>query len=162
MNAAREAAYWPRSGAQSHRPGNPRFPGPQPGGNPVAASGCRQDPGPGRGPGQATAAGLCARLSGALNLLRDTVHNYPAPRAAGAGLFSANHREFSLLPRRLPPSGDLSQLSPSQAELISAILKEALTNVARHSGATRVAVELEVRQRIVRLSIKDNGRAVKR
>ena len=53
--------------------------------------------------------------------------------------------------------GDLSQLSPSHAEMISAILKEALTNASRHSQATRVVVNREVRDNIVRLLIRDNG-----
>lgn len=96
-------------------------------------------------------------LSGALNLLRDTVHNIRPLEQPGLDYFQRIIGNFHFCPVDFRHLGDLSQLSPSQAELISAILKEALTNVARHSGATRVAVELEVRQRIVRLSIKDNG-----
>jgi signal transduction histidine kinase len=38
------------------------------------------------------------------------------------------------------------------------IVQEALTNVARHSGATRVAIELERNGSRVHLKVKDNGR----
>jgi len=38
------------------------------------------------------------------------------------------------------------------------IVQEALTNVARHSGATRVAIELERNGNRVHLTVKDNGR----
>ncbi len=38
------------------------------------------------------------------------------------------------------------------------IVQEALTNVARHSGATRVAIELERNGSRVHLTVKDNGR----
>ncbi|WP_054711952.1 ATP-binding protein [Bacillus sp. JCM 19041] len=41
--------------------------------------------------------------------------------------------------------------------LLEACLKEALTNVARHSNATNVDVDLHVTESIVRLSIRDNG-----
>jgi len=41
--------------------------------------------------------------------------------------------------------------------LLEACLKEALTNVARHSDATKVKVDLQVTESIVRLSIHDNG-----
>jgi signal transduction histidine kinase/exonuclease VII small subunit len=37
------------------------------------------------------------------------------------------------------------------------IVQEALTNVARHSGATRVAIELERSGKRVHLTVKDNG-----
>jgi signal transduction histidine kinase len=40
------------------------------------------------------------------------------------------------------------------------ITQEALTNVARHSGATRVIVELFIEDNHVRLSIEDNGRGL--
>jgi signal transduction histidine kinase len=38
------------------------------------------------------------------------------------------------------------------------IVQEALTNVARHSGATRVAIELERNGNRVHLTVRDNGR----
>jgi signal transduction histidine kinase len=38
------------------------------------------------------------------------------------------------------------------------IVQEALTNVARHSGATRVGIELERNHGRVHLTVKDNGR----
>jgi len=40
------------------------------------------------------------------------------------------------------------------------IAQEALTNVARHSGATRVEIKLERQNGKVRLAIRDNGRGV--
>lgn len=40
------------------------------------------------------------------------------------------------------------------------IAQEALTNIARHSGASRVRIRLEEAERQVRLRIKDNGRGL--
>jgi signal transduction histidine kinase len=41
------------------------------------------------------------------------------------------------------------------------ITQEALTNVARHSGASRVAVSLSVQRGRIRLAVEDNGRGLK-
>jgi signal transduction histidine kinase len=46
------------------------------------------------------------------------------------------------------------------AELL-AITREALANVARHSGATSVSVEVQIRDEIVQLDIVDDGRGFK-
>jgi two-component system sensor histidine kinase UhpB len=40
------------------------------------------------------------------------------------------------------------------------ILQEALTNVARHSGATRVEVELRRNNGMIELRVQDNGRGI--
>jgi signal transduction histidine kinase len=40
------------------------------------------------------------------------------------------------------------------------IAQEALTNVARHSGAKRVRIKLETRGEEIRLSIEDDGRGL--
>jgi two-component system sensor histidine kinase UhpB len=52
------------------------------------------------------------------------------------------------------------QLDREQATAVFRICQEALTNVARHAGATAVLVELEERDGIVRLEVCDNGRGV--
>mgnify|MGYP003694153907 CR=1 FL=1 len=54
----------------------------------------------------------------------------------------------------LPPLSDELQVA------IYRIVQEALTNVARHAGAARVAVELEVVDGQVRLVVEDDGRGV--
>jgi two-component system sensor histidine kinase UhpB len=51
-------------------------------------------------------------------------------------------------------------LDPEQATAVFRICQEALTNVARHAGATSVFVELEDRDGMIRLEVRDNGRGV--
>jgi signal transduction histidine kinase len=51
-------------------------------------------------------------------------------------------------------------LDPEQATAVFRICQEALTNVARHSGAKSVLVELEDREGMIRLEVRDNGRGV--
>lgn len=98
-----------------------------------------------------------ASLSNSVSLLRDTVHNIRPQEQLGLEYFQRIIENFHFCPVDFQHWGDLSQLSPSHAEMISAILKEALTNASRHSQATRVVVNLEVRDNIVRLLIRDNG-----
>jgi two-component system, NarL family, sensor histidine kinase UhpB len=38
------------------------------------------------------------------------------------------------------------------------IVQEALNNAARHSGATEIVVEVEAKERILRIAVRDNGR----
>lgn len=49
-------------------------------------------------------------------------------------------------------------VGPGMAEEIYRVVKEALTNAAIHSNASRVWVEVHIRNERVRISIEDNGR----
>ncbi|WP_370469647.1 PAS domain S-box protein [Caballeronia sp. SBC2] len=53
---------------------------------------------------------------------------------------------------------DQLALSPTAATAIFRMVQEALTNVTRHSEATRVSVEMHVMQDEFRLHIEDNGK----
>lgn len=55
------------------------------------------------------------------------------------------------------PDGDLS-LPPEVSLAILGIAREALTNIGKHSGASRVWVSLERRNDAAVLSVRDNGR----
>jgi signal transduction histidine kinase len=48
-------------------------------------------------------------------------------------------------------------LSPLAEQEVFRVMQEILSNVVRHSGATRVEVRVERRQDILALSIQDNG-----
>ncbi|WP_213619945.1 sensor histidine kinase [Paenibacillus sp. J22TS3] len=51
----------------------------------------------------------------------------------------------------------VSEWRPEIAELLYRVLQEALTNVIRHAGATRVEVTLRDNGRYAQMSVKDNG-----
>lgn len=96
-------------------------------------------------------------LAASVELLRDTVHNIKPREQAGLAYFEKIIENYRFCPVSFTHSGDFAALSPSQEEILSSILKEALTNAARHSGADLVEIRLEIRERIIRLYIKDNG-----
>lgn len=60
----------------------------------------------------------------------------------------------------MPPNQ--RKFPPAVATSLFRICQEALTNVARHSGATEVSVRLAVEEGSVVLRIKDNGRGISR
>ena len=57
------------------------------------------------------------------------------------------------------PEGPL-QLDPEAETTVYRIVQEALTNVARHSDATRVEIRVRVREREVLVDIRDDGRGL--
>lgn len=96
-------------------------------------------------------------LADSLNMLRDTVYNIRPREKAGVKYFQQVIDNFQFCPVDFEHRGDLSSLLPHHTEIIAATLKEALTNAARHSQATRVEVRLEARKKIIRLCVRDNG-----
>ncbi|MDE2071044.1 MAG: sensor histidine kinase [Gammaproteobacteria bacterium] len=59
---------------------------------------------------------------------------------------------------RLAEKVEPPKLSPSQDSVLAMVLREAVTNVIRHSGAQHCRIELENRDRQLRLLIEDDGR----
>jgi signal transduction histidine kinase len=57
------------------------------------------------------------------------------------------------------PGKDI-ELDPDHATALFRIFQEALTNIAKHAGATRVSVALRVERRQLVLAIRDNGRGI--
>jgi signal transduction histidine kinase len=55
---------------------------------------------------------------------------------------------------------EITSLSDSKCTAAFRILQEALTNIVRHAGASRVSVSLEAGNDKVTLKIRDNGRGI--
>jgi PAS domain S-box-containing protein len=58
------------------------------------------------------------------------------------------------------PKAPLPPLSPEISITVFRILQESLTNIMRHSGATRVEISLHYRNKRLYLRIADNGRGI--
>lgn len=56
------------------------------------------------------------------------------------------------------PDGDLERIPPDVATHLYRIVQEALTNVARHAGASRAEVRLARRASAIELTIEDDGK----
>lgn len=55
-------------------------------------------------------------------------------------------------------SGDESQLDPKAKVFVFRMVQEALSNVAKHAGATKVIVKVELKKDALEASVSDNGR----
>jgi signal transduction histidine kinase len=53
-------------------------------------------------------------------------------------------------------------IAPAISTALFRILQESLTNVARHAGATRVAIDLRREDRAIQLDVRDDGRGIRR
>lgn len=96
-------------------------------------------------------------LADSLSLLRDTVYNIRPREQLGVEYFQQIIADFQFCPVEFTTRGDIAGLAPAQTETLASIVKEALTNAARHSRAAKVEILLEVRKNIVRLYYRDNG-----
>jgi signal transduction histidine kinase len=97
-------------------------------------------------------------LASSVDLLRDTVHNIKPRELIGLNYIEKVIANFQFCTVTFKNSGDFSTLTAGHIEIISSILKEALTNASRHSQASVVEILLDIHEQIVRLYIKDNGR----
>lgn len=97
------------------------------------------------------------RLDRSTKNLRDTVHNMTPITLIGVDRLENTIRNFQQVDIHFQKSGDMLLVSAHIWGLLESCLKEALTNVARHSDATKVEVDLHVTESLVRLSIQDNG-----
>ncbi len=100
------------------------------------------------------------RLQQASERLRETVHNLrPAGQVRQEELERiARDHSHPGCPVDLRITGDLDGIPSGHLALLESSLKEALTNCARHSGASQVRVRLDRTPALVRMLVRDNGR----
>lgn len=96
-------------------------------------------------------------LSDALSLLRNTVHNIKPNETLGVEYIKSVINNFGFCPIDFKLYGDFGLLTSSQLEILGLIIKEALTNAAKHSKATKVDITIDINEQYSRLYIKDNG-----
>lgn len=97
------------------------------------------------------------RLERSATSLRETVHNETPTARIGVEHLEYAARNFRQADIRFQKSGDVLLVPAYHWGLLEACLKEALTNVARHSNATQVDVQVHATESITRLLVQDNG-----
>ncbi|SDJ23289.1 sensor histidine kinase [Natribacillus halophilus] len=97
------------------------------------------------------------RITRSAARLRDTVHDMIPVTRMGADVLEHIADEFNHTAVSFQKSGDMNEVPVHYWSLLEPCLKEALTNVARHSDATRVDIQLDITATIVRMSVQDNG-----
>lgn len=97
------------------------------------------------------------RLESGTASLRETVHDETPTALIGVENLEYTARSFRQADVCFRQTGDLPQVPAYHWALLEDCLKEALTNVARHSDATSVEVNVAATGPIVRLLVQDNG-----
>jgi two-component system, NarL family, sensor histidine kinase DesK len=92
----------------------------------------------------------------ALSEVREAVRGY---RTEGiAAEIARARRALDAAGVRLESQGDGVLLTPAQESVLSLVLREAVTNILRHAGATSCRLELATDSGGTRLSVHDDGR----
>lgn len=96
-------------------------------------------------------------LAGSVEMLRETVHNIKPRERTGVEYVRSIVDNFAFCPVELKLSGDFNDVPAAHLEIVATNMKEALTNAARYSQATKVDITVDANERYTRLYIKDNG-----
>lgn len=97
-------------------------------------------------------------LSGTLQLVHDTAHDLLPKRRSGFERIRQMIQTFHYCETSFAFSEDMEGVPEQHWKVLEDNVREALTNVFKHSGATKVGIELKKNQYFVRLFIHDNGR----
>ncbi|MFL0249308.1 sensor histidine kinase [Clostridium neuense] len=68
-----------------------------------------------------------------------------------------NIHNFSFCPVEFKFTGDFNKLKPNYIEIIASNIKEALTNAAKYSKASKIYISIDINEVYLRLYIKNNG-----
>jgi signal transduction histidine kinase len=104
-----------------------------------------------------------ARLGALDESLREIAHSIRATTAVARPVADAVEGELRALANaagiegELEVEGELGSLSDSQKIVLFRVVQEALSNVRKHSGASRVSVALRSTRTFVGLTVTDNG-----
>jgi len=100
---------------------------------------------------------LQGRLEASLAKLRETVENTKTEEELGFERFRDILQNFDYCPLEQTRRGDIEAITPMHWHLLASVVKEALTNVQKHSRASKVEIDLYVDASIVRLLVKNDG-----
>ncbi len=97
------------------------------------------------------------RLSNSAMYLRETVHDMKPIKELGVAELQDLCNQFTACPITFSMYGDGGKIPTYLWGILQPCLKEALTNIVRHTKATKVEVSLDINPHIVRLSIHNDG-----
>lgn len=101
--------------------------------------------------------GSIEAMAESLDLIRETVHNIKPKENIGIEYIKALVGDFKYCDVEFIQEGDFNNLNSHEMQIILSTLKEALTNISKHSKASKVTINIESNSNFIRLYIKDNG-----
>jgi len=97
------------------------------------------------------------RLNNGTVKIRETAHNLQSATLTGVDGIREACRKFPICPVDFRVYGDTTRVPMYVWHVLGSCLNECLTNVARHSRATKVLVTLDAALHIVRLRVENDG-----
>ncbi|TGB00152.1 sensor histidine kinase [Sporolactobacillus shoreae] len=97
-------------------------------------------------------------LSSTLSLIHDTAHDLVPKRKTGLDTVRDMVDSFNYCETSFAFPENVEGITASHWRVLEANVREALTNVFKHSEATKVTIELTANQHFIRMFIHDNGR----
>lgn len=97
------------------------------------------------------------RLESGIEKIRETVQNLTPLSNLGIENMQRLCKEFQYCPIELKIYGDSSKVPVYLWTILEPCLKEALTNIIRHSSARKVTASLDITPSIVRLCVENDG-----
>lgn len=85
------------------------------------------------------------------------MHNIKPKENLGIEYINTIIRDFEFCAVDLKFSGDFNIISSEHLGILGSNIKEALTNAARYSNATKINIRIDINESFTRLYIKDNG-----
>ena len=101
--------------------------------------------------------GSIEAMAESLDLIRETVHNIKPKENVGIEYIKELVEGFKYCEVEFMQEGDFNNLNSYEMQIILSTLKEALTNISKHSKASKVVIKIESNSNFIRLYIKDNG-----
>lgn len=101
---------------------------------------------------------LCSqKLAEALELTRNTVYNIRVDKKIGLASIEKVINDYKFCQITFEHSGDFSQVSASNLEILKANIMESLTNASKYSKATSIQIKIDIGRKNIRLYYRDNG-----
>lgn len=96
-------------------------------------------------------------LAETLRLMRETVHDLRPRSTTARERIERAVRSFSFCPTKLSIDPAATKVNPALLHEMARTVEEALTNIARHSGASEASVALALNDGDLTLTVGDNG-----
>jgi signal transduction histidine kinase len=102
------------------------------------------------------------RLEKGVGRMRETIHNLAPFAMMGIESLHKLCEDFSFCSAEFKVYGNASVVPIHLWNILEPCLKEALTNIIRHSNASKVSVTLDITPKIIRLCVENNGTVLKK
>ena len=97
------------------------------------------------------------RVEKAVKNLKQTVHHTEPEESYGFEAFNSLIQNLDFAKVYFDKKGLMTRLSATHWQVFHTVLKEAITNISKHANAKEVYIELHVEQKVVKLTIKNDG-----